>query len=93
MTQAQLDRAVTSASGESLRTIRRLGFSLLPDAHDAPLPEELGLFSDCPFCGRPLPYPGRTSDGSAAMGECLRCDVYFEVDPREVYAAERAIAC
>ena len=80
MTKGQLVRAVAGATGESARTIRRRGFGVLtPRPKDAP--SELRLALDCPFCGRRVPYPG----GSDALGECPRCDVYFDVDPGEVY--------
>jgi hypothetical protein len=46
MTQRQLDRAVSEATGDSVRTIRRHGFSLVtplalfdPDADELALPQ------------------------------------------------------
>ena len=39
MTQSQVNRAVASATGESRRTIRRLGFSLV-DPIDGPIDPE-----------------------------------------------------
>ena len=52
-------------------------------------PEDLRLVVDCPFCGRPVPYPGLVRDGSPALAECAdpRCDVYFDFAIAEVYAA------
>ena len=90
MTQAQLDRSIAHRTGESLRTIHRLGFQPQPSA--PPETEVLVLVVDCPFCGRAVPYPGRAGDGSPALAECVapRCDVYFEFDPAEVYAARVA---
>ena len=79
MTQAQLDFAVAGATGESLRTIHQLGFSVLGN----PV-----LVLDCPFCGRAVPYPGRCRDGSVVLAECLHCDVYFDGDEAEVYATD-----
>jgi hypothetical protein len=38
MTQAQLERAVCRATGESRACIRRIGFSLLPCPSDKQLP-------------------------------------------------------
>jgi hypothetical protein len=38
---------------------------------------------DCLCCGRRVPYPG----GGDALAECLRCNVYFDVRPGEVYLA------
>jgi hypothetical protein len=82
MTQRQLVRAVAGATGESVRTIRSLGFGVLA-SRPARAAEDLDLVLDCPFCGRRVPYPG---DGDA-LAECLRCDVYFDVRPGEVYLA------
>ena len=86
MTKLALDRAVAAATGEPLATIRRLGFG----PADAP-PAEAGepaLVLDCPFCGRPVAYPGRGRDGEPAMAACRRCDVYFDFDDAEVYVAD-----
>jgi hypothetical protein len=86
MSHSQLTRQVARLTGEPLRTVRRLGFSMVaatPDLHE---PEDIELVLDCPFCRRPVPYPGPAGDGSAAMAECDPCDVYFDFDPAEVYA-------
>ena len=88
MTQSQLDRSVADRTGESPRTIRRLGFGLQALAPRPPAPEDLRLVVDCPFCGRAVPYPGRSRDGSPALAECLgpTCDVYFDFHESDVYA-------
>lgn len=39
MTQADLEREVSHATGESMRTVRRRGFGILPQG-DLPLDEE-----------------------------------------------------
>jgi hypothetical protein len=84
-----LGRTVARQTGESPRTIRSLGFHLQHGPPKDLEPEDLRLVIDCPFCGRAVPYPGRATDGSPALAECLapRCDVYFDFDPGEVYAA------
>jgi hypothetical protein len=92
MTQAQLEAAVADATGESLRTVHRLGFGLLAGPGDGRGPEDLALVLDCPFCRRPVPYPGRCRDGSTPLGECVDCDVYFGFADDEVYAATPAVA-
>ena len=86
MTQAQLDRSVADRTGESLQTVHRLGFQ--PDSILLE-PEEIHLVVNCPFCGRAVPYPGRVRDGSLVLAECLNpsCDVYFDYDETDVYAA------
>ncbi len=89
MTQAQLNRSIAGVTGESPRTIHRLGFGLQPIRAIDPQPEDLRLVVDCPFCGRPVPYPGTVRDGSPALAECLepRCDVFFDFALADVYVA------
>ncbi len=89
MTQAQLDRSIAGLTGESPRTIHRLGFGLQTMRATDPKPEDVRLVVDCPFCGRPVPYPGTVRDGSPALAECLepRCDVFFDYAITDVYVA------
>ena len=89
MTQPLLERAVADALGEPLATVRRLGFGLTTLDRPAE-PDDPRLVLDCPFCGRAVPYPGRARDGSLALAECLRCDVYFDFAEVEVYATTAA---
>jgi hypothetical protein len=90
MTRMLIERAVASALGEDLATVRRLGFgpATLDDSCDA---VDVRLVLDCPFCGRRVSYPGRARDGSPAMGECAACDIFFDVDDDEVYVAPDAV--
>jgi hypothetical protein len=81
MTQHQLDRALVRSTGESLRTLRRLGFGLSGPA--ALEPEDLILAVDCPFCGRSCRLPGGPGELSP-MAECDPCDVYFDLRPDDV---------
>ena len=87
MTRTQWTRRIARRLGESLATVHRLGFQ--PEPGPGPPPAEVRLVLDCPFCGRTVPYPGRASDGTAALAECLnpRCDVYFDFGDADVYAA------
>ena len=88
MTKRALDRAAAAATGEPLATIRRLGFG----PADAPPADagDLALALDCPFCGRPVAYPGHGKGGERVMAECDHCDVYFDFADYEVYVAEAA---
>jgi hypothetical protein len=88
MTQAQLDSAVADATGESLPTVRHLGFSVLAGDGGDLEPEDLRLVIDCPFCRRPVAYPGHTRGGAPPLGECETCDVDFDFGVEEVYAAK-----
>ena len=91
MTQAQLDRAVASVTGETVRDVRNLGFSILEHRPETPDPDDLCLVLDCPFCGGVIPYSGLPEDGTLAT--CPPCDVEFAYGPHEVYAITAATAC
>lgn len=93
MTQSQLECAVAGATGESVTTVHRHGFSLLASRPADLEPEDLRLVLDCPFCGVPVAYPGTTRDGSLALAECDSCDVYFDFAVKEVYAVGAADRC
>ncbi len=71
MTRTQLHRAVASATGDTLRTIRSLGFCLVDDPEDS---------IACPICGQAVPHPGFARDGKPVLAECLACDIYFDPD-------------
>jgi hypothetical protein len=76
----QLDRAVARATGESLRTVRALGFSLLPERPTGTAPDERAFDAECPRCGRAVPHPG-WAGGAPALAECAECDLYFVPRP------------
>jgi hypothetical protein len=86
MTRTQLNRQVARITGEPIGNITTLGFSLIRPSSESLEPEDIRLVLDCPFCGRPVPYPGSAAAGSEPMAECERCDVYFGFDTCEVYA-------
>jgi hypothetical protein len=82
MTQAQLVHAVAVATGESPRTVARLGFSVAPDG-----PTDFGplyLAVDCPHCRKPARFPGQLADGSCPLAECPGCDALFAFDLDDV---------
>lgn len=86
MTQAQLDDAVADALGESLSTVHHLGFRIVAEQPDDLEPENLTLCIACPFCRKALPFHGPVRGGELPLGECLACDVYFDVQPDDVFA-------
>jgi hypothetical protein len=86
MTRTQLNHQVARITGEPIGNITALGFSLLRPGGESMEPEEIRLVLECPFCGRPVPYPRSAAAGSEPMAECERCDVYFGFDTFEVYA-------
>jgi hypothetical protein len=84
MTRTQLNHQVAKITGERIGNITALGFSLLCPGGESMEPEDITLVLGCPFCGRPVPYPGPTAAGSEPMAECERCDVEFGFLPQEV---------
>lgn len=87
MTQAQLEDAVAEATGESIRTVTCIGFSVVPDDEDDHETEPLYLVVNCPHCREAAHYPGRLADGSYPMAECPGCDALFAFDVQDVYVA------
>ncbi len=92
MTQAQLECAVADALGEPLGNVHLLGFQVVPEVPTDLEPEELTLCIECPFCRNSVPYPGPVADGELPLGECEICDVYFIVEPDDVFAASTVTA-
>jgi hypothetical protein len=85
MTRTQLNNQIARITGEPIGSITALGFSLLRPSGESMEPEDIRLVLECPFCGRPVPYPGSAVADSEPMAECERCDVYFGFHPDEVY--------
>ena len=86
MTQQVLNQAISRSTGETVRTIRRVGFALANSPKSALEPEDLCLAIDCPFCGHAC-HLMADAQGLPAVAECDPCDVYFGYEPEEVYAA------
>jgi hypothetical protein len=91
MTQSQLESTVARRTGESLATIRRLGFHAQVSPTADLEPEDLHLAVDCPFCGKGTKLPSGPG-GLPPLAECDRCDVFFDYAPAEVYAAGPAMS-
>ena len=87
LTQSQLESAVAAVTGESVRTVHQLGFSISARSGGDLEPEDLRLVVDCPFCRHPVPSPVWAGDGSLTLAECVDCDVYFDTNAEEIYAA------
>jgi hypothetical protein len=85
MTSSELNHQVARITGEPLSLIVAFGFNLVSQQVEDDEPDDIKLVLDCPFCGRLVAYPGPSTDGSEALAECDRCDVYFGFDPNEVY--------
>jgi hypothetical protein len=85
MTQSEVEQAVARATGDSRDTVRRYGFSLLPEAEE-PSPDP-HLAVDCPGCGASLALPHRQTL-FAAFVECPRCDALYPFGMHEIYVAD-----
>lgn len=86
MKNSNLERAIARATGESRRTIRHYGFSIVPD--EPPKPEVvLHLSLECPGCGGAVAL---SCDNAAwpEFAECSRCDAAYPYAPQELYLAE-----
>jgi hypothetical protein len=68
--RARPDHEVADATGESVRTVNRLGSSAFPDDPADREPEPLYLAVNRPHCRRPALYPGQLPDGSSPMAGC-----------------------
>lgn len=81
---------VARATGESLRTVRALGFSLL--TLDVPLAQTAPrLCLACPGCGSDV----QLSDDDGALpewAECAQCDIAYPFRDEEVFLPEAELA-
>jgi hypothetical protein len=84
VTQAQLDRAVASATGETLRDVRSRGFGLLSARRRSPEPDQLILVIACPFCRAVVQFVPASEIEMPALVGCPECDVEFEYAPHEI---------
>ena len=86
MTQAQLERSVAARTGESPRTIHRLGFGLQPTHRPTDSPRIFASSSTARSAAGPSPIPV-LGHGTPALAECPepRCDVYFDFAISDVY--------
>jgi hypothetical protein len=84
MTQSELEKAVSRATGESRRTIRSFGFSLLDE--QPALANDPLLVLDCPGCGLPLDAADSSFDDFNI--ECQRCDAVYPFAADELYVVD-----
>lgn len=93
MTQLQLDRAVASRTGESLDTVRALGFNLLPEPDDGDFDsvQDDGYCLDCPGCGAAVVLTHGPLETLPEFAECYRCDCVYPYAPHEVYDSALAV--
>lgn len=86
MRQAEIDKAVARATGESRRTVAAMGFGLWEP--DAPVETQLHVVLNCPACGRLVRLtPEQYGDPDHDV-ECEGCDVAYPYQPEELFAVE-----
>jgi len=85
MTRSQIERAVSRATGETRRTIRSYGFSLLNEETD--LANDPLLVLDCPGCGAHLDA-AKASTGVFKFIDCPRCDAVYPFAVDELYVID-----
>jgi hypothetical protein len=86
MTRSRLHAAVAQATGESLRTINRIGFSEEADrGHDHSEASDPLKVVDCPCCGGAVVLTWCRFDRLPEFAECRRCETIVDYHPWEVY--------
>lgn len=90
MTGSRLVAAVARTTGDSPRTVRRLGFGRPAGPPPTPAgPDDLHLAADCPLCGGPCRVPPHAGGPPVTCG-CGRCGVGFDARPGDLYVAAGA---
>ena len=90
MSRHRLHAEIARATGESLRTIRAQGFSLLRLAVPIPQPASR-LCLACPGCGSNVPLSADAGE-LPEWAECEQCDIAYPYDDDEVFLPD-ALVC
>jgi len=86
MTRSRLHAAVAQATGESLGTINRIGFS--EENHCGHNHSEFSdplKVVDCPCCGGTVVLAWSRFDKLPEFAECRRCETIVDYHPWEIY--------
>lgn len=90
MSRHRLHAQIARATGESLRTIRAQGFSLLTLA--VPVDEPLArLCLACPGCGSDVPLSADEGE-LPEWAECPQCDIAYPYHDEEVFLPDAELA-
>jgi len=85
MTRSRLHIAVAQATGESLGTINRIGFTQdVVQRHDHEGNDPLKVV-DCPCCGGTIVLTWSRFDKLPEFAECRRCETIVDYHPWEIY--------
>lgn len=86
MTRSQLHAAVAQATGESLGTINRIGFTQdVVLRHDHSERSDPLKVVDCPCCGGTIVLTWSRFDKLPEFAECRRCETIVDYHPWEIY--------
>jgi hypothetical protein len=86
MKRSQLHAAVAHATGESLGTIKRIGFCDAADhRHDHSESSDPLKVVDCPCCGGTIVLTWSRFDKLPEFAECRRCETIVDYHPWEIY--------
>jgi hypothetical protein len=85
MTQAELERALVRATGESRQAIRQHGFMLIDEEAEPLWDPKLAI--DCPGCGNCLSLDSRSRPRTEFI-DCPRCDASYPYSESEVYVTD-----
>ena len=86
MKRSRLHAAVAQATGESLGTINRIGFSEeAPCGHDHSESSDALKVVDCPCCGGTVVLTWSRFDNLPEFAECRRCETIVDYHPWEIY--------
>ena len=88
MTQSQLNRAVATATSESVSTIKSIGFSLVEDPAEPEPADQQILVLDCPFYRATVLLSANGPEKLPEFAECERCDLVYDYSSDEVYVVE-----
>ena len=86
MMQAEIDRAVALATGESRRLIARRGFSLNDPSSERA--DALQIALSCPGCGHQLVLHPQPFTPDAIETKCVVCDAVYDIRPQELFVVE-----
>lgn len=86
MIRSLLHAAVARATGETLATVKRLGFHFNRRARpDKPTTDDPLAAIDCPCCGGSVVVAWNRREDLPEFADCRTCDIAVPYSPSEVY--------
>src|SRR5437868_15288524 len=86
MFHSSLHSAISHITGDSVATIKRLGFRLNRRSHvETPVADDPLAVVDCPCCGGTVVVAWNRKDPLDEFADCRRCETVFPYSSDEVY--------